>query len=89
EEQRKKLEARRESAISEILKQDGAEGVMRFAEHVSATHQIGSVLGTINDDVFEKILLPHFLDTTENKYKALVGAFICKRFYLKGWEWYD
>lgn len=89
EEQRKKLEARRESAISEILKQDGAEGVMRFAEHVSATHQIGSVLGTINDDVFEKILLPHFLDTTENKYKALVGAFIWKRFYLKGWEWYD
>lgn len=89
EEQRKKLETRRESAISEILQQDGAEGVMRFAEQVSATHQIGSVLGTIDNDLFEKILLPHFLNTTENKRKALVSAFIWKRFYLQGWEWCD
>ncbi|MFJ5385421.1 hypothetical protein [Pectobacterium sp. CHL-2024] len=89
EEQRKKLEARRESAISEIFQQDGAEGVMRFAEHVSATNQVGYVLGTICDDVFETILLPHFLDTTENKRKALVSAFIWQRFYLKGWEWCD
>ncbi|MBW9800040.1 hypothetical protein FJD17_28885, partial [Escherichia coli] len=49
EERRNKLESRRESAISEILRQDGAEGVIRFADHVSAPHQIGSVLGTIND----------------------------------------
>ncbi|EFN5706707.1 hypothetical protein HLX12_003730 [Escherichia coli] len=89
EERRNKLESRRESAISEILKQDGAEGVIRFADHVSAPHQIGSVLGTINDDVFEKLLLPRFLNTKENKYKALVSAFIWKRFYLKGWEWFD
>ncbi|SFU19036.1 hypothetical protein SAMN05192562_11019 [Kosakonia arachidis] len=87
--QRKKLEARRESAISEILQQDGAEGVMRFSEHVSATHQIGSVLGTIDDDVFETILLPDFLNATDNRRKALVSAFIWKRLYLKGWEWCD
>lgn len=89
EEQRKKLEARRESAISEIFQQDGAEGVMRFAEHVSATNQVGRVLGTIYDDVFETILLPHFLDTKENKHKALISAFIWQCFYLKGWEWFD
>jgi len=89
EENRNKLEKRRESAILEILQQDGAEGVMRFAEQVSATHQIGSILGTIDNDLFEKILLPYFLNTKENKHKALVSAFIWKRLYLQGWEWCD
>jgi hypothetical protein len=89
EDQRKKLEARRESAISEIFQQYGAEGVMRFADNVSATYQVGSILGAIKDDVFDAILLPHFLDTTENRRKALVSSFICQRFYLTGWEWFD
>lgn len=89
EEQQKKIEARRESAISEIFRLNGAEGVMRFADNVSAPSKVGSVLGTLSNDVFEIILLPHFLDTTENKHKALVSAFIWKRFWLKGWEWCD
>ncbi|SMB24864.1 conserved hypothetical protein [Serratia proteamaculans] len=89
EEQQKKIEARRESAISEIFRLNGAEGVMRFADNVSAPNKVGSVLGTFSNDVFETILLPHFLDTTENKHKALVSAFIWKRFWLKGWEWCD
>jgi len=89
EEQQKKIEARRESAISEIFRLNGAEGVMRFVDNVSAPNKVGSVLGTFSNDVFETILLPHFLDTTENKHKALVSAFIWKRFWLKGWEWCD
>ena len=89
EEQQKKIEARRESAISEIFRLNGAEGVMRFADNVSAPNKVGNVLGTLSNDVFETILLPHFLDTTENKHKALVSAFIWKRFWLKGWEWCD
>ncbi|MGM3224277.1 hypothetical protein [Dickeya zeae] len=89
EEQQKKTEARRESAISEIFRLNGAEGVIRFADNVSAPNKVGSILGTFSNDVFETILLPHFLDTTENKHKALVSAFIWKRFWLKGWEWCD
>lgn len=89
EEQQKKTEARRESAISEIFRLNGAEGIIRFADNVSAPNKVGSILGTFSNDVFETILLPHFLDTTENKHKALVSAFIWKRFWLKGWEWCD
>lgn len=89
EEQRKRLDSRRESAISEIFQQDGAEGVIRFAESVSAPSQVGHALGGIADDVFERILLPHFLDSADNKRKALVSAFIWRRYYLKGWEWCD
>ncbi|RLB88130.1 MAG: hypothetical protein DRH50_15730, partial [Deltaproteobacteria bacterium] len=89
EKQRKKLDTRRETAISEILQQYGAEGVIRFAESVSSPWQVGHALGVIADDVCESTLLPHFLDEADNTRKALVSGFIWRRFYLKGWEWCD
>ena len=88
-EQRKKLEARRETAISEVFQQDGAEGVIRFAESVSSPGQVGHALGVIADSVIERTLLPHFLDSADNNRKALVSGFIWRRYHLKGWEWCD
>lgn len=89
EEQRNKLDTRRESAVSEIFQQDGVEGVIRFAESVSAPSQVGLALGAIDENVFERTLLPHFLDSAENKRKALVRSFIWRRYNLSGWEWCD
>lgn len=89
EEQRKKLDARRETAISEIFQQDGVEGVNRFAESVSSPGQIGHALGAIADDFIERALLPHFLNSADNKRKALVSGFIWRRYHLKGWGWCD
>lgn len=89
EEQRKKLATRREKAISEIFQQDGAEGVIRFAESVSSPAQVGHALGIIVDSVIERTFLPHFLDSSDNKRKALVSGFIWRRYQLKGWEWCD
>lgn len=89
EEQRKKLDARREAAISEIFQQDGIEGVIRFAESVSSPGQVGHALGIFADEVFEHALLPHFLDSAGNKRKPLVCGFIWRRYHIKGWEWCD
>lgn len=89
EEQRKKLDTRREKALSEIFQQDGIGGVIRFAESVSSPAQVGHALGVIANDVFEHTLLPHFLDSANNKRQALVSGFIWRRYHLKGWEWCD
>jgi hypothetical protein len=89
EEQRKKLDARRETAISEIFLQNGAESVIQFAESVVSPGQVGYALGVIADDVIEQTLLPHFLDTSDNKRKALVGGFIWRRYQIKDWAWCD
>jgi hypothetical protein len=89
EEQQKSLEIRRETAISEIFQQDGAEGVIRFAESVSSPVQVGYALGVIADSVIERTLLPHFLDSADSKRKALVSGFIWRCYHLKGWEWCD
>lgn len=89
EEQRKELDARRDTAISDIFQQDGVEGVIRFAESVSSPGQVGHSLGVIADDVFESVFLPHFLDSADSKRKALVSSFIWRRYNLKGWKWCD
>lgn len=88
-EQQKQLDTRRETAISEIFEQDGIEGVIRFADSVSSPSQVGHSLGDISDSGIELTLLPYFLDSTDNKRKALVGGYIWRRYYLKGWEWCD
>lgn len=89
EKQRKKLDKRRETAITEIFQQYGVEGVIRFAEAVVSPRQVGHALGVIKDEVIEQTLLPHFLDTADNKHKALVSGFIWRRHRMKGWEWCD
>jgi len=89
EEQRKKLETRRETAISEILQQYGPEGILLFANSVTSPDKVGFALGIVADDVCERALLPHFLDSMDNTRKALVSAFVWRRFHLKGWDWCD
>lgn len=87
EEQRKKLETRRETAISEIFRQNGIDGVIRFAESVSSPDRVGFALSVIANSDIEQTLLPHLLDSADSKRKALVCGFIWQRFHLKGWEW--
>ena len=89
EAQHQKLDARRETAISEIFQQDGVEGVLKFAESVSSPGQVGYALGVIANKEFERALLPSFLSSADSKRKVLVSGFIWRRYHLKGWEWCD
>lgn len=89
EEQRKKLDARRETAILEIFQLHGAEGVIRFAESVASPYQVGRALSAIVASDIEQTLLPHFLDSPDNKRTALVSGFTWWHHHLKGWDWCD
>ncbi|WP_444921337.1 hypothetical protein ACJJID_02440 [Microbulbifer sp. CnH-101-G] len=89
EEQQKKLDTRRETAILEIFHQGGVDGVIRFAESVYSAGKVGQALGAISDSVIEHTLLPPFLDSADNNHKALVSGFIWRRYHLEDWEWCD
>ncbi len=89
QEQEEKINTKRKNAISEIFQQDGVEGVIQFAETVSSPHRVGQALIVITDSVIEGTLLPHFLDTSDDKHKALVSSFIWSNHFEKGWEWSD
>lgn len=88
-EQRKRIDARRETAIMEIIQQYGVEGVIRFAESVVSPDRVGQALGVIWDGEIEQTLLPHYLDTADNKHKTLVSGFIWRRHHMNGWKWSD
>ena len=89
EEQARKLDAKREKAISKIFQKNGIEGVIRFAEAVTSARQVGYALGVIADNVIEQALLPEFLDASDNRRKALASSFISRRYHDNDWDWCD
>ena len=82
-----KLNARKDNAILKIFEQNGIHGIIHFTESVMSPRYVGYALGAIDDDMIEQILLPQFLDTSNNKYKALISHFILRRYDIKNWEW--
>jgi len=89
EDQRKRLQAQRETAVKEIFQQSGVDEIIRFAESVNSPEKVGQAAGVIEDEVLEHTFLPHFLDIDDNRRKALASGFILRRYHIKGWEWCD
>lgn len=89
QEQEEKLNVRRDNAILEIFQQNGVENVIRFAESIVSPSRVGYALGIIDNDMIGQVLLPQFLDTPNNKRKALASGFIWRLYRVKNWEWLD
>jgi hypothetical protein len=89
DEQQKKLDSRRKTAIREVFQQKGVEGVLRFAQSVESPRQVGFALASVDDDVFERTFFPHLLVTEDNELNALVSSFVWSRFFINNWKWCD
>ncbi len=89
QEKAEQFNTKREEAISKIFQENGVEGVIQFVDTVSSPHRVGQALIVITDAVIERTLLPHFLDTLNDKHKTLVSSFIWSKRFKKGWEWPD
>lgn len=89
EEQRKKLEWRREQAIQEVLKARGLQGVISFIDNVEAPNQVGWALGKIADAEIATHLLPMYLDSEDRPYQQFIGGFIWSCYQSLGWKWVD
>lgn len=89
QEQHKILDAKRESAIQEILYSGGISEVVRFAEAVRSARQVGLALGGVADSSIDQYLLPDFLDHSSGKGRDLVDAYIWRRYSVNGWDWCD
>ncbi len=89
EEQRKKLELRREQAIQEVLKARGIQGVISFIDNVEAPNQVGWALGKIAATEISTHLLPMYLDSENRAYQQFIGGFIWSCYQTHGWQWVD
>tara|TARA_R110002012_G_scaffold49247_1_gene127471 strand:- start:377 stop:3940 length:3564 start_codon:yes stop_codon:yes gene_type:complete len=89
EEQRKKLDEKRQNAIRELLAKNDILGVIKFAGHVSSPREVGHALGAIGDSEIDKILLLHLLPNDERKSQDFIGAYLWRRLTINGWKWAD
>ncbi len=89
EEQRRKMDERRQKAVEEILKLGGVESVTKFAEVVESPAQVGHSLGYVADVEIDKILLPTYLVSENRKLSLFISGYVWTRHHTKGWSWAD
>ncbi len=87
EQEEKKLNLKRDSAVREILLQGGIDEVIQFAGNVAQAAQVGSSLGRTADEAVDSALLPTFLQN--ERYLDFVSAFVWTRFHANGWRWVE
>lgn len=89
EEQRKKLDEKRQQSIQEILNARGFQGVIAFVDAVESPSQVGWALGVIAHNDIDPDLLPNFLDVENITYRQFAGSFVWSRYQRHGWPWID
>lgn len=89
EEQDRKLDARRQKAVKEILDSGGINNVLNFLDYVDSPVNVGSALGAFADHLIDEKLLPFYLDTSNSKVEQFISAFVWRKFHLNRWNWVD
>jgi hypothetical protein len=89
EEHQNNLNNNRKNAITEIYRQQGIDGVIRFAESVAAASDVGFALSSIAESTIDSILFPVFLATNSQAHKLFVHGYILGCYHNKGWSWCD
>ena len=89
EEQRKKLEKKRQNAIKEIIEGCNLKGVIEFVDTVEAPNHVGHALGNVVSDEFDIDLMPEYLGVESSKLKLFISSYVWGRFHSQGWQWVD
>ncbi len=89
EEQREKLEKRRQEAVGEVAAGGGTEAVLAFARAVQSPWGVGIAYGAVASLDADDAVLPNLLESEERSLAQFVGGFIWGRFRNRGWEWVD
>lgn len=89
EEQRKRLDLLRRSAIKEILNIGGKTAILDFSCKVASPNQVGHALGEILSEEQEKNFLPSLLLSNNEVDTVLISSYIWSRFRRLNWTWAD
>ncbi len=89
QEQRKKLDERRQQAIQEILSASGIKGIIAFIDSVESPNRVGLALAEIADNEIDLDLLPDYLEVENINYQQFANGFVWGRYQRQGWHWVD
>ncbi len=89
EEQRKRLDEKRQAVIQTILERGGLQAVLTFGRTVAKPETVGAALGIIASEPLEANILPSLLNAEEDAIKNVIAAFVWERRRKLGWTWVD
>lgn len=89
EEQRDKLEIRRQEVLKDVLDIGDITSVLHLAEIVESPNRVGYSTGFISNTEIDKQLLPQYLTTDIRKLSNFIGGYIWSRHSIGGWKWVD
>lgn len=89
EEQRKKLEERRQAAVKDVYLNEGMEGVIAFARAVKSPWNVGIAIGAAESAEADHAIVPDLLESDEEALVNFAAGFVSSRFRSRGWEWVD
>jgi hypothetical protein len=89
EEQRKKLDVRRQKAVDEILSLGGINMVIYFAETSESPYKVGHSLGRVADETIDEALLPAYLRMENNIFSNFISGYVASRHNFNSWVWAD
>lgn len=87
--QQQRINQLRFNAIKEIFDSGGLDLVMKFAQSVSISNQVGFALGENTTDSLDSEILPAFLLNDDEVQKSFIGSYILSRYWKLSWKWVD
>lgn len=89
EEEVRKLDARRRTAVEEVYALGGLTAVLDFSQTVESPAHVGIAFAQFASADDEKLVLPELLDSNDPAIARFAGGFVWSRFRVASWNWID
>jgi hypothetical protein len=89
EEERNKLETRRQRAVEDVAANGGTQAVLAFANAVQSPCRVGIAFGAVAAKDADCVVLPGLLESERKSLAQFAGGFVWGRFHSRGWQWVD
>ena len=89
EEQLRRLSARRQRAVREILRDTDLTTLLDFATQVASPEKVGEALGSLNDPSLPSPPLPEMLRDTQGPHALFLRGYVWARFATGSWQWIE
>lgn len=89
EEEVRKLDARRRTAVEEVYAAGGLTAILDFSQAVESPAHVGIAFAQFASAEDEKVVLPELLESNDSALARFAGGFVWSRFRVASWDWVD